>query len=112
MSSSTPPQHDLSSLRIDDRSRPASKAGRRLGLFAAAVGALLLLGSLSLAFRSQKPVVEVGTARPASGAKAGALLNASGYITPRRRATVAGKVTGRGEETFAEEGRHVECGQV
>ncbi|MFL6311216.1 MAG: efflux RND transporter periplasmic adaptor subunit [Terriglobales bacterium] len=112
MSSSMPPQHDLSSLRIDDRSRRASKSGKRLGLFAAAVGALLLLGSLSLAFRSQTPIVEVATARPASGAKAEALLNASGYITPRRRATVAAKVTGRVEQIYAEEGLHVKSGQV
>jgi RND family efflux transporter MFP subunit len=112
MSSSMPPQHDLSSLRIDDHSRRGSKTGKRLGLFAAAVGAVLLLGSLLLAFRSQKPIVEVATARPASGAKAEALLNASGYITPRRRATVAAKVTGRVEQIYAEEGLHVKSGQV
>ena len=107
-----PPQHDLSSLRIDDHSRRSSKTGKRLGLFAAAVGAVLLLGSLLLVFRSQKPIVEVATARPASGAKAEALLNASGYITPRRRATVAAKVTGRVEQIYAEEGLRVKSGQV
>jgi RND family efflux transporter MFP subunit len=112
MSSSTPPQHDLSSLRIDDRSRPARKTGKRMGLFAAAVGAVFLLGSLLLAFRSQKPVVEIATARPVSAAKAEALLNASGYITPRRRATVAAKVTGRVEQIYAEEGLRVKSGQV
>jgi RND family efflux transporter MFP subunit len=113
MSTSMPPRHDLSSLRIDDRSRGASKTGRRLGLFAAALGALLLLGSLALlAFRSQKPVVEVAAARPASGAHAEALLNASGYVTPRRRATVAAKVTGRVEQIYAEEGLRVKSGQV
>src|SRR5215831_15507525 len=113
MSSSTPPQHDLSSLRIDDRSRGASKTGKRFGLFAAALGALLLLGSLALlAFRSQKPVVEVAAARPASAAHAEALLNASGYVTPRRRATVAAKVTGRVEQIYAEEGLRVKSGQV
>jgi len=107
-----PPQHDLSSLRIDDRSRRRSKNGKRLGLFAATVGAVLLLASLLLAFRSQKPIVEVATARPATGAKAEALLNASGYITPRRRATVAAKVTGRVEQIYAEEGLRVKSGQV
>src|SRR5215831_5110936 len=113
MSSSTPPQHDLSSLRIDDRSRGASKTGKRFGLFAAALGALLLLGSLALlAFRSQKPLVEVAAARPASGAQAEALLEASGYVTPRRRATVAAKVTGRVEQIYAEEGLRVKSGQV
>src|SRR5579864_5339372 len=112
MSSSTPPGHDLSSLRIDDHSRRGSRTGKRLGLFAAAVGAVLLLGGLLLAFRSQKPVVQVATARAASGTKAEALLNASGYVTPRRRATVAAKVTGRVEQIYAEEGLHVKTGQI
>ncbi len=83
-----------------------------MGVFAAALGALLLAGSLLLAFRSRKPVVEVATARPASGAQAEALLTASGYITPRRRATVAAKVTGRVEQIYAEEGLRVKSGQV
>lgn len=83
-----------------------------MGLFAAAVGSVFLLGSLLLAFRSQKPVVEIATARPVSAAKAEALLNASGYITPRRRATVAAKVTGRVEQIYAEEGLRVKSGQV
>jgi RND family efflux transporter MFP subunit len=107
-----PPQHDLSSLRIDDRSRPSGTTGKRLRLLAAALGALVLLGSLLLAFRTQKPLVEVAAARPAGDARAEALLNASGYVTPRRRATVAAKVTGRVEQIFAEEGLHVRSGQV
>jgi RND family efflux transporter MFP subunit len=110
--STTPPQHDLGSLRIDDGSRRQSKTGKRLGVFAAAVGALVLLGGLLMAFRTQKPLVEVAAARPASGAKAEALLNASGYVTPRRRATVAAKVTGRVEQIYAEEGLRVKSGQV
>jgi RND family efflux transporter MFP subunit len=112
MSTTPPPRHDLSSLRIEEGSRRVGKTGKRLGLFAATLGALLLIGSLLLAFRTQKPVVEVAAARPASGAKAEALLNASGYVTPRRRATVAAKVTGRVEQIYAEEGLHVKAGQV
>lgn len=107
-----PPQHDLRSLRIDDGSRRTGRTGKRLGLFAASLGGLLLLGSLLLAFRSQKPVVEVAAARPAGRARAEALLNASGYVTPRRRATVAAKVTGRVEQIYAEEGLRVKAGQV
>jgi RND family efflux transporter MFP subunit len=107
-----PPRHDLGSLRIDDRSRGGGKLGKRLGLFAAALGALVLLGSLLLAFRTQKPLVEVAAARPIGGAKAEALLNASGYVTPRRRATVAAKVTGRVEQIYVDEGLRVKTGQV
>jgi RND family efflux transporter MFP subunit len=107
-----PPRHDLSSLTIDHRSRGGSKTGKRLGLFAAALGGLVLLGGLLLAFRSHRPVVEVAAARPAGDVRAQVLLNASGYITPRRRATVAAKVTGRVEQIFAEEGLQVKAGQV
>ncbi|MGC2698178.1 MAG: efflux RND transporter periplasmic adaptor subunit [Candidatus Angelobacter sp.] len=112
MGTTMPPRHDLGSLRIDDRSRRGGKIGKRLGLFAAALGVLMLLGSLLLAFRSQKPLVEVAAARPVSGAKAEALLNASGYVTPRRRATVAAKVTGLVQQVYAEEGLRVKAGQV
>lgn len=107
-----PPRHDLGSLRIDDHSRRGGKLGKRLGLFAAGLGGLVLLGGLLLAFRAQKPVVEVAAARPVTGAKAEALLNASGYVTPRRRATVAAKVTGRVDQIYAEEGLRVKSGQV
>jgi len=107
-----PPKHDLGSLRIDDRSRHAGKLGKRLGIFAAALGGLVLLGGAFLAFRSQKPLVEVAAARPATGADAQALLDASGYVTPRRRATVAAKVTGLVTQVYAEEGLHVKAGQV
>jgi RND family efflux transporter MFP subunit len=107
-----PPRHDLGSLRIDDRSRRGGKTGKRLGVFAAALGGLVLLGGLLLAFRTQKPMVEVAAARPATGAKGEALLNASGYVTPRRRATVAAKVTGRVDQIYAEEGLRVKSGQV
>ena len=72
----------------------------------------MLLGGLLLAFRGQKPVVEVAAARSANDARATALLNASGYVTPRRRATVAAKVTGRVEQIYAEEGLQVKSGQV
>jgi len=111
MSTTMPPRHDLGSLRIEDHSRRSGKTGKRLGIFAAALGGLVLIGGLLLAFRTQKPVVEVAAAQ-ATGAKAEALLNASGYVTPRRRATVAAKVTGRIDQIYAEEGLRVKSGQV
>ena len=40
-----------------------------------------------------------------------AVLNASGYVTARRRATVSSKVTGKVLEVFVEEGKAVR-GQV
>ncbi len=109
---SLPPQHDLSSLRIDESARRPKKTGRKLGIFSAVLGALVLLGGLLAAFRSRAPEVEVAAARPANDARATALLNASGYVTPRRRATVAAKITGRVEQIYAEEGLQVKSGQI
>ena len=62
--------------------------------------------------RSRQPVVEVATARPANRQEAETLLNASGYVTPRRRATVAAKITGRVTSVLFDEGMRVEEGQL
>ncbi len=40
------------------------------------------------------------------------LLNASGYVTARREATVSSKITGKVLEVLLEEGQRVEAGQV
>jgi len=41
-----------------------------------------------------------------------ALLNASGYVTPRQRATIAAKITARVNEIYVDEGMRVEPGQI
>jgi RND family efflux transporter MFP subunit len=109
---SSPQKHDLGSLKIDDRLRRPKKSGKLLGIFAAVLGVLVLVAGGVFALRGKTPVVEVTAARQANDARAEALLNASGYVTPRRRATVAAKVTGRVEQIYAEEGLHVKVGQV
>jgi RND family efflux transporter MFP subunit len=108
----TPPKPNLGSLKIDERLRTSKKRGKRMGVFGACVGMLVILAGLLAAFRTRKPVVEVAAARPAGNVSAEALLNASGYVTPRRRATVAAKVTGMVKEIYAEEGLRVKAGQV
>jgi len=103
---------DLATLKIEEPLRAAGKAGRRLGLFAAGLGAVVVIGSLVVALRSQQPKVEVAAARPAGDPRASALLNASGYVTPRRRSTIAAKITGRVTAVYAEEGIRVNAGQT
>ncbi len=104
---------DLSSLRIHDRHRNGGNAGKA---FAIALGALIILAGLSAgvyAFLQSKPVVEVAVARNATDAGGReALLNASGYVTPRQRATIAAKITGRVTGVFFDEGTHVRQGQL
>jgi len=49
---------------------------------------------------------------PASGAAPSAVLQATGYVTARRQATVSAQITGTLSEVLIEEGEHVEAGQV
>lgn len=111
----TPPistKHDLGSLRIHDGQRAKTGMGKRVRY--AAIPVLIFAGivAAAFAFRSQKSVVEVATvAKPEAGGHLTA-LNASGYITPRRRATIAAKITGRVTGVFFDEGTRVGEGQL
>lgn len=105
-------QHDLGALRIRDGQRKSGSLGKRVGIF---LGVLILLAGVCgaiYAFRVQKPVVTVATVQKAGAAGPEALLNASGYVTPRRRATIAAKITGRVTGVFFDEGTHVKEGQL
>jgi RND family efflux transporter MFP subunit len=101
---------DLSGLRIDESARRDPK--RRWRWIVAALAAVLVVSAgLVFAFREKAAVVEVTMVRADKGDRP-ALLNASGYVTPRRRATVAAKITARVNEIYAEEGMPVEAGQI
>jgi HlyD family secretion protein len=105
------PKHDLGSLRIHEGERKGSKVGRGLAIF---FGLLVVLAGLSggiYAFWNQKPIVEVTMVRKPAGGRE-ALLNASGYVTPRRRATIAAKITGRVTGVYFDEGTRVHEGQL
>ena len=102
---------DLGSLRISDTKRNASRSSRRwLWLILGAL-ALILLAVAASAFRGRKVEVEVASARKPVSGPAG-VLNASGYITPRRRATIAAKITGRVTSVMFDEGTRVTEGQL
>jgi len=103
---------DLGSLRIDEGQRKGGKTGKILGFASAALGLAVLIAGAAFALRSQKPVVEVAQAQKAEAGGRAALLNASGYVTPRRRATIAAKITGRVTGVFFDEGTHVREGQL
>jgi HlyD family secretion protein len=103
---------DLGSLRIHDGQRAKTGMGKRIVY--AAIPVLIFAGIVvaAFAFRSQKPVVEVAAAAKAEAGGAQTLLNASGYVTPRRRATIAAKITGRVTGVFFDEGTRVAEGQL
>ncbi|MBA3296317.1 MAG: efflux RND transporter periplasmic adaptor subunit [Acidobacteria bacterium] len=105
--------HDLASLKIDHSERAGG--GRKwvsivVGLLVVAVGA----GGYFWYTRLQAAAVKVApvTAKAGGASGPGAVLNASGYVTARRRATVSSKVTGKVLQVFIEEGQSVRQGQV
>lgn len=104
---------DLSALKIDDHARH-SKRGGFLRWFAILLGVLVIGSGLFFALQKKVTQVEVVSAHTTAPgqSQAATLLNASGYVTPRRRATVAAKITARVQEMYAEEGMHVKAGQV
>jgi len=106
---------DLASLTIDRGARAGG--GRRAGWIALAVILLVAMAAAGGWFWTQRvqaaPVKTASvTAVTGAGAAPGAVLNASGYVTARRRATVSSKVTGKVLEVFVEEGTAVKKGQV
>ena len=106
-------QNLLRELRIEDSERNGSD--RHRWQWAVIVIALLaVLGSGGYyAFLGQATAVAIATAeRPAANAGAVPVLEAAGYITARREATVSSKITGRLAEVLIEEGESVESGQV
>jgi RND family efflux transporter MFP subunit len=104
---------DLAALRIEPSERGA---GGRKGVWLAIAVVLLAVagGGWYWSTRLQAATVRVASASVPGGGSAGpgAVLDASGYVTARRRATVSSKVTGKVMEIFIEEGQSVRQGQV
>ncbi len=99
---------DLAGLRIDEQDQ---RGRRRPSAWALTLAAALAAAGTGYWWYGRTPVVEVATVRMVPPGRP-AVLNASGYVTPRRRATIAAKITGRVTEVFAEEGMRVKTGQV
>jgi len=106
---------ELAALRIE---RTPETGGSR---WLAWVSAVILLAAAAAGawfwmFRERAMVVEAAAVqeRATGGAGGGgaSVLNASGYVTARRRATVSSKVTGKVIEINVEEGMAVREGQV
>lgn len=104
--------NDLSALRIERE--PLDTGG---GRWVKWVVLLLILGGAGGAawywLSRERPVeVEVVAVSERAAGTQASVLNASGYVTARRRATVSSKVTGKVIEVNVEEGMAVREGQV
>ncbi len=107
----------LKELRIDRNAvadTPPSRRGLWLGLLAAAVITGLGVGAWALFAGDDSVEVSTATAAPIAATSSGAasVLDATGYVVPRRIATVSAKVTGKVREIMIEEGMRVEAGQI
>jgi RND family efflux transporter MFP subunit len=102
---------DLAALRIE---RGSEREPRRWVGWV--VGLLILAGTVAAGWSwltRERPVeVQVGTVTVRDAGTQAAVLNASGYVTARRRATVSSKITGKVVEVNVEEGMAVREGQV
>jgi len=97
--------HDLEALRIDRSSASPRRAGRAWALGLGALGALTLaVAAWWASGGADRAAVRTALVAPPGSTAAGTVLDASGYVTARRRATVSSKVTGRLVETRVEEG--------
>ena len=104
---------DLASLRIEQTSR-AGDGRRGVWIGLAIVAIAIAAGGWLWTTRVDAAPVKTATvtSRTGVGAAPGRVLDASGYVTARRRATVSSKVTGKVLEVYVEEGKAVRKGQV
>jgi len=99
----------IKKLRIDNSKRPT----KQRWLTCLLVIIFLILLAMILALLKKKPTtVEVIKVSQKSDGESLVLLNASGYVTPRTKATVASKITGRVKEILVDEGSYVKKGQL
>jgi len=102
---------DLSALRIERTPAPPSRRWVKWVVLVVLMAAAGVGGWWWMA-RERPAEVEVAAVTVRAVGAQASVLNASGYVTARRRATVSSKVTGRIVEVNVEEGMAVREGQV
>jgi RND family efflux transporter MFP subunit len=104
---------DLSALKID---RPVEEPGAARRVVVWVLLLAVLAGAAGAAWwwltRERPAEVQVAQVTVRAAGTQAAVLNASGYVTARRRATVSSKITGKVVEVNVEEGMAVREGQV
>ncbi|MGH9460859.1 MAG: efflux RND transporter periplasmic adaptor subunit [Vicinamibacteria bacterium] len=101
----------LDDLRIDREATPDPPA--RTWMWLAILAAVMVAAGLGWwRMRSAAAEVVTAVAEEAAVGEGQTVLNASGYVTARRQATVSSKVTAKVVEVLIEEGMEVKQGQV
>jgi RND family efflux transporter MFP subunit len=105
-------KEQLNALKIEHDVRPPSTIGPRI-----AIGVVVLVVAAAAGWWVLRPrpvLVRTAIAEELSRKAGGpaAVLNASGYVTARRQATVSSKITGKVVDVLVEEGMKVEKDQI
>jgi len=105
----------LNNLKID-RSKEEESEPFPTKIVSIIIGAIAIIGIGLWFLLADEEIQEVTTftvkSVNASGSSATSILDASGYVVARRRATVSSKITGKVLEVLVEEGMYVEKGQL
>jgi RND family efflux transporter MFP subunit len=108
----SPPKSTLDDLRIERKPKSSSRSGTWL-VMVIVIAVALIAGAGRWLARPKPLQVRTVLAREAAGTTTErTVLNASGYVTARRAATVSSKVTGKVTEVLIEEGMKVQEGQI
>ena len=105
----------LNNLKIDRSATPSQDQSNLSKLYLLGIAVILVI-FFSWLFLSEEELKEVTTftvkSLEMSDSSATSILDASGYVVARRRATVSSKMTGKVMKVFIEEGMYVEEGQL
>ena len=105
----------LNNLKIDRSRSPGEDQSSLNKLYLLGIAVILVI-IFSWFFLSEEELKEVTTftvkSLEMSDSSATSILDASGYVVARRRATVSSKMTGKVMKVFIEEGMYVEEGQL
>jgi RND family efflux transporter MFP subunit len=104
----------LKQLRID-REAPPEESPSRTRLWIGVTITIVAIVVATVWLISREPAIEVtvvaARAMPSTGAGT-SVLDATGYVTARRQATVSAKITGKVRDVRIEEGQRVEAGDI
>jgi RND family efflux transporter MFP subunit len=105
-------KNDLDALRIE-----REPEGRGVARWIIWIGLIIVLAAAAFGgwrwmTRARPVEVQVATVTTRPAGTQAAVLNASGYVVARRRATVSSKITGKVVDVDVEEGKSVVRGQV